>query len=51
MCIGIKNSHEQRVEEHEFQQNEVFIVDVIFSSGSGKAKEADMRCTVYKRCL
>jgi methionine aminopeptidase len=29
--------------------NDVFVLDVYVSSGEGKPKESDLRCTVYKR--
>jgi hypothetical protein len=29
----------------------VFALDVFVSSGEGKPKEADVRCTVYKRAM
>lgn len=29
--------------------NDVFVLDVYVSSGEGKLKDSDLRCTVYKR--
>lgn len=31
--------------------NDVFALDVFVSSGEGKPKESDIRCTVYKRAM
>lgn len=40
---------EQRVDEFTFEQNSVFTLDVILSSGEGKCREMESRHTVYKR--
>jgi len=40
---------EEKVDEFEFQMNEVYCIDVVMSSGEGKTKEAELRHTVYKR--
>lgn len=37
------------IEKCEFAVHEVWNVDVLVSSGEGKAKETDVRTTVYKR--
>lgn len=50
-CIANKDVFDQKVDEHDFQINQAFALDVIFSTGEGKAKESELRCTVYKRCL
>jgi len=50
-CIINKATFDQKVEEHEFQVNEVFVFDVIVSTGEGKPKESELRTTVYKRAL
>lgn len=43
---------EVRVEDSEFEENEVYAVDVVMSSGSGLPKVVDEReTTVYKRAL
>lgn len=39
------------MEDHEFQVNEVYALDVIISSGEGKPKESELRTTVYKRAM
>jgi curved DNA binding protein len=38
-----------RVEEWAFEENEVFAVDIVMSTGEGKAKALDAKTTVYKR--
>ena len=50
-CIISKEQFDQKVDEHEFQVNEVFALDVIVSTGEGKAKESELRTTVYKRAI
>jgi len=39
----------QDTEKCEFEQYEVFAVDVLITTGEGKAREIDSRTTVYKR--
>ena len=46
-----KEAPDQKVEEHKFAKHEVYVLDVILSTGEGKAKETEMRTTVYKRAL
>ncbi len=46
-----KNTPGQAVEEFEFAPGDVIGLDVYVSSGEGKPKEAEERCTVYKREL
>ena len=46
-----KETFEQRVDPQEFAVHDVFALDVFVSSGEGKPKESDLRCTVYKRAL
>lgn len=46
-----KETFEQKVDPQEFAVNDVFALDVFVSSGEGKTKETDLRCTVYKRAL
>lgn len=38
-----------RVDDWEFEENEVYALDVVMSTGEGKAKEKDAKATVYKR--
>ncbi|EGR28670.1 hypothetical protein IMG5_170920 [Ichthyophthirius multifiliis] len=46
-----KETFDQKVDDHEFNVNEVYAIDIIVSSGEGKAKETELRTTVYKRAL
>lgn len=39
----------QDTEKCEFQQHEVYAIDVLVSTGEGKARESDTRTTVFKR--
>lgn len=40
---------DQQVEEFDFEPNEAYSIDVSFSTGEGKGREADIRTTVYRR--
>merc|ERR1711939_318328 len=40
---------EERVDEFEFEMNEVYCIDVVMSTGEGKSRETELRHTVYKR--
>lgn len=40
---------EEKVPECEFEQYEVYAIDVAMSTGEGKARPADLRTTVFKR--
>lgn len=42
---------DQKVEEIEFEPNEVYAIDIVMSTGEGKPKAVDERTTVYKRAL
>merc|ERR1712187_265083 len=42
---------EEKVDEFEFEMNEVYCIDVVMSSGEGKGKETEIRNTVYKRAV
>uniref|UniRef100_A0A061QWB6 Proliferation-associated protein 2g4-like n=1 Tax=Tetraselmis sp. GSL018 TaxID=582737 RepID=A0A061QWB6_9CHLO len=47
-----KISAEQKVEDSEFEENEVYAVDVVMSTGEGKTRVLDEKQTsVYKRAL
>ena len=46
-----KETFEQRADSQEFAVNDVFALDVYVSSGEGKTKEMDTRCTIYKRAM
>jgi len=40
---------EEKVDEFEFEMNEVYCIDVVMSTGEGKTKETELRNTVFKR--
>jgi len=46
-----KATVEQKVEEFEFQLNEVYGIDVVMSTGEGKPRDSEIRTTVFKRAL
>jgi len=51
-CVLNKPSPENKVEDAEFEENEVYAVDIVISTGEGKPKVQDERATtVYKRAL
>merc|ERR1712003_464877 len=41
----------EKFEEFEFEMNEVYVLDVVMSTGEGKPKESDFKCTVFKRAV
>jgi curved DNA binding protein len=41
----------EKVDEFEFEMNEVYCIDVVMSTGEGKGKETELRNTVYKRAV
>ncbi len=47
--IANKATAEARVDEWEFEANEVYNLDVVMSTGEGKVKEQGAKETVYKR--
>lgn len=46
-----KETQENKVDEFEFEENEVYCIDLLFSTGEGKAREAEAKTTVYKRAV
>ena len=50
VIIG-KETFEHKVDTFEFSVNEVYVLDILVSTGEGKAKESEERTTVYKRAL
>lgn len=46
-----KQTLEQKVEEFEFEENEVYCIDIVMSTGEGKTKETDQKPTIFKRAL
>merc|ERR1719262_965714 len=49
--IPIKENLEEKVEENEFELNEVYCVDVMMSTGEGKGRATELRNTVFKRAV
>jgi len=46
-----KSTLEQKVETFEFEENQVYGVDIVMSTGEGKARETETRTTIYKRAV
>jgi len=44
-------TQEHKVEEFEFEEGEIYAVDIVMSTGEGKAKELEERTTVFKRSV
>lgn len=44
-----KETPEMRVDDWEFVAGDVIALDVYATTGDGMTREADLRCTVYKR--
>merc|ERR550532_3902874 len=42
---------DEKVDEFEFEMNEVYCVDVVMSTGEGKGKETEYTTTVFKRAV
>jgi len=51
ILMSADNPGGEKTEEFEFEQNEVYCIDVVMSSGEGKAKETEIRSTVFKRAV
>jgi len=41
----------QKAAEFDFEINQVFAIDIVMSSGTGKTKEISARTTIFKRCV
>jgi len=50
-CIINKETLEHKVEEFEFEENQAYCIDIVMSTGEGKAREMETRTTVYKRAV
>jgi curved DNA binding protein len=48
-CIISVDTADEKVDEVTFEQNEVYCIDVVMSTGEGKTKETELRHTVFKR--
>jgi curved DNA binding protein len=46
-----KETFDQKAEEQEFAIHDVFDFEVMVSTGEGKPKDSDVRCTIYKRAM
>jgi methionine aminopeptidase len=51
-CVLNRPTPDQKVEDVEFEENEVYAIDIVLSTGEGKPKIQDEKATtVYKRAL
>jgi len=46
-----KSTLEHKVDEFEFEENQVYAIDIVMSTGDGKAREMESRTTIYKRAV
>jgi len=46
-----KPTLEHKVEEFEFEENQVYTIDIVMSTGEGKARESEIRTTIFKRAV
>lgn len=49
--LPIKENPEEKSEDFEIEQNEVYCIDVMMSTGEGKGRETELRSTVFKRAV
>merc|ERR1711913_213118 len=42
---------DEKVDEFEFEMNEVYCIDIVMSTGEGKGRATELRNTVYKRAV
>jgi len=50
-AVLLREEADQKVEEFEFEANQVYTVDVVMTTGEGKPIERDARTTVFKRAV
>lgn len=50
-CIANRSNYEAKIDDHEFNVNEVYALDIIVSSGEGKSKDSELRTTVFRRAI
>lgn len=50
-CIANRSNYEAKIDDHEFNIHEVYALDILVSTGEGKAKDSELRTTVYRRAL
>jgi curved DNA binding protein len=48
-CIMNKLNPEKRIPEVTFEMNETYVIDMVVSTGEGKARDTDTNTTVFKR--
>jgi len=46
-----KQTVDQKVDEFEFENYEVYAIDIVMSTGEGKSRETESRTTVFKRAV
>jgi len=46
-----KSSPEHKVEEFEFEENQIYSIDIVVSTGEGKPKELETKTTIFKRAV
>jgi len=46
-----KASIENKVEEFEFEENQIYSVDIVISTGEGKPKELETKTSIFKRAV
>lgn len=47
--IAHRLSAEEKVEQFQFEPNQVYCIDMVMTVGEGRCKEADIRSTIYRR--
>merc|ERR1711972_1159626 len=50
-CIISVETADEKVDEFEFEMNEVYCIDIVMSTGEGKGRATELRNTVYKRAV
>ena len=50
-CVSQVDDPDTKMEEVEFEVGDVYQLDVCMTTGAGKAREGEDRCTVHKRAL
>ena len=52
ICLCLQNPSEAQRKEHDkfdFEQHEVYAIDVLISTGEGQGKDRDAKITIYKK--
>lgn len=42
-------THDQKVKDHKFEKHEVYVIDIVMSTGEGRPKDSELRSTIFKR--